>query len=417
MLGPYEVLAKLGEGRMGEVYRARDTRLERTVAIKVLSESLASDPQFRQRFDREARTISQLDHPHICALHDVGEQGGIAYLVMQYLEGETIAARLARLSTKGLSLDEALTIAIQIAGALDKAHRAGIIHRDLKPANVMLTSSGAKLLDFGLAKSPSAPIAAVGRSALPTTPAGLTAQGAILGTLQYMAPEQLEGGAVDARTDIFAFGSVVHEMCTGRKAFDARSSAGLIAAILEHEAPSISSLQPLSPPALDRVVKTCLAKNPDDRWQSARDLVRQLTWIAEGRAGDDRTVSAIHAGGRANAGRVWRASIASMLAGIALAAMTMWLMRPVASPQAQPVVRLTMTLPDDAPIVNGAFPALEFSPLGTHLVYVGERAGQSRLYLRQMDTFATRAIPGSEGAMSPFFSPDGQWVAFVAGES
>jgi serine/threonine-protein kinase len=254
---------------------------------------------------------------------------------MQYLEGETIAARLARLSTKRLSLDEALTVAIQIAGALDKAHGAGIIHRDLKPANVMLTSSGAKLLDFGLAKSPSAPLAA-GPAAVPTTPAVLTAQGAILGTLQYMAPEQLEGGAVDARTDIFAFGSVVHEICTGRKAFDARSSAGLIAAILEHEPPSISSLQPLSPPALDRVVKTCLAKNPEDRWQSARDLVRQLTWIAEGRAADDRMVSAIHAVGRTNGGRVWRASIAGLLAGIALAAVTMWFMRPVAS---QPVSR------------------------------------------------------------------------------
>jgi serine/threonine protein kinase len=229
-LGPYEVREKLGEGGMGEVYRARDTRLDRIVAIKVLSAQLAADPQFRQRFDREARAISALEHPHICSLYDVGEQipstsavhdpsagpaQPIAFLVMQYLEGETLADRLM---TGALALDQALEYAIQIADALDKAHRAGIVHRDLKPGNIMLTKGGVKLLDFGLAKA-AAPIASAGLSMLPTTPPGLTAQGSILGTLQYMAPEQLEGRDTDARTDIFAFGAVLHELVTGMLVF------------------------------------------------------------------------------------------------------------------------------------------------------------------------------------------------------
>ena len=287
-LGPYEILTPLGAGGMGEVYKARDTRLDRTVAIKILPETLAGDPQFRARFDREARTISQLDHPHICALYDVGEQNpstgsgrAVAYLVMQYLEGETLETRL----TKGpVPLTEALTTAIQIASALDTAHRAGITHRDLKPGNVMLTKSGATLLDFGLAKA-SAPAIAVmagaGGSMLPTTPPNLTAQGAILGTFQYMAPEQLEGKEADARTDIFAFGAVLYEMVTGKKAFEGKSQASLIGAIMHAEPAPISTLQPLTPRALDRVVKKCLAKEPDERWQSAKDLHDELKWIAE----------------------------------------------------------------------------------------------------------------------------------------
>src|SRR3989442_2753458 len=211
-LGPYEIVAALGAGGMGEVYKARDTRLDRTVAIKILPESLAADPQFRDRFDREARAISQLTHPHICTLYDVGEQQDTAFLVMEYLDGETLAKRLER---GALPLAEALTIAIQIASALDKAHRAGITHRDLKPANIFLTKNGAKLLDFGLAKTGPPALAGAGVSVLPTTPPGLTAQGTILGTFQYMAPEQLEGKEADARTDIFAFGAVFYEMLTG----------------------------------------------------------------------------------------------------------------------------------------------------------------------------------------------------------
>src|SRR5262249_46400284 len=240
-LGPYEIVSPIGAGGMGEVYKARDTRLDRIVAIKILPEALAGDTQFRERFDREARAISQLDHPHICTLHDVGEQNGTSFLVMQYLEGETLEARLKK---GALPLDQALQVAIQIADALDKAHRAGITHRDLKPGNVMLTKGGAKLLDFGLAKIGTSAGAAAGLSMLPTTPPGLTAQGTILGTFQYMAPEQLEGHEADARTDIFAFGDILYEMVTGKKAFEGKSQVSLIGAILEREPAPLSSVQP-----------------------------------------------------------------------------------------------------------------------------------------------------------------------------
>ncbi len=277
-LGPYEILSPIGAGGMGEVYKARDTRLDRTVAIKVLPEHVASDPDLKQRFEREAKTISSLNHPHICTLYDIGEQDGIDFLVMEYLEGETLAQRLQK---GALPLDQALQVAIEIADALDKAHRQGITHRDLKPGNIMLTKAGAKLLDFGLAKLK--PVeAAGGLTAMPTQSAGLTGEGAILGTLQYMAPEQLEGKEADARTDIFAFGTTVHEMATGKKAFEGTSQASLIGAILKDEARPISALQPLSPPALDRVVKRCMAKDADDRWQTARDLHSELRWVAEG---------------------------------------------------------------------------------------------------------------------------------------
>ena len=293
-LGPYEILSALGAGGMGEVYRARDTRLDRTVAIKILPDSLAGDPAFRERFDREARAISSLNHPHICTLHDVGEHAGTAYLVMEFLEGETLAERLSsvasgfpsadlragsRTATPGLPLEQALTIGIQIASALDTAHRAGITHRDLKPGNIMLTKSGAKLLDFGLAKARGVNVAqdfspaVAGRSKdlrhtdsmLPTTPPNLTAQGTILGTFQYMAPEQLEGTETDARTDLFAFGAVLYEMLTGKKAFEGKSQASLISAIMSSDPPPMSSLQPMTPAILDRVVKKCLAKDPDAR--------------------------------------------------------------------------------------------------------------------------------------------------------
>ena len=277
-LGPYEILSALGAGGMGEVYKARDTRLDRTVAIKVLPAQLAADPQFRDRFDREARAISALDHPHICGLYDVGEQDGTAFLVMQYLEGDTLQDRLAK---GAMPLTEALTIAIQMASALDTAHRAGITHRDLKPGNIMLTKAGAKLLDFGLAKASRPVVAGASLSMLPTTPPNLTAQGAILGTFQYMAPEQLEGQEADARTDIFAFGAVVYEMVTGRKAFQGKSHASLISAIMSSDPSPMASLQPLSSPALDRVFRKCLAKVPDDRWQTARDLVDELKWVTQ----------------------------------------------------------------------------------------------------------------------------------------
>jgi serine/threonine protein kinase len=289
-LGPYEIVAPLGAGGMGEVYRAKDTRLDRTVAIKILLSHLSSNPDLKQRFEREARAISSLTHPHICHLYDVGSQNGTEFIVMEFLEGETLAHRLA----KGpLPTDQMLRYAIQIADALDKAHKQGIIHRDLKPGNIMITKSGIKLLDFGLAKlqiSTSSPnVSSV--SALPTEVRDITAEGNILGTIQYMSPEQLEGREVDTRTDIFAFGSVLYEMTTGKKAFTGKSQASLMSSILKDEPPAISQVQPLIPPTLDSVVKTCLAKDPDDRWQNAHDLMKELTWIAEGGSHTGPTIS------------------------------------------------------------------------------------------------------------------------------
>ena len=278
-LGPYEIREQIGKGGMGEVYRATDTRLDRTVAIKVLPEHLASDPQRRERFEREAKAVSSLNHPHICTLYDVGEQGGTRFLVMELVEGQTLAERLQ----KGrLPLDQALEYATQIADALDKAHREGVIHRDLKPGNIMLTKAGVKLLDFGLAKLQRGDGAVSSDSEMPTEDtAPLTAEGTILGTLQYMAPEQLEGRDADARTDVFAFGSVVYEMVTGQRAFEGGSQASLIGAILKDDPEPMVEIQPTTPSALERIVRKCLAKSPDIRWQTARDMLDNLGWLAE----------------------------------------------------------------------------------------------------------------------------------------
>src|SRR6202162_4989271 len=277
-LGPYEILTAIGAGGMGEVYKARDTRLDRIVAIKVLPAHLADRSELRERFEREAKTIASLNHPHICVLYDIGEQDGIDYLVMEYLEGETLAQRLHKGS---LPLEQVLEYAIEISDALDKAHRKGVTHRDLKPGNIMLTKTGTKLLDFGLAKLKQeiAP-ANVQLSRLPTADEPVTAEGTIAGTVQYMAPEQLEGKEVDARTDIFAFGAVVYEMATHKRAFEGKSQASVISAIMSSDPLPMSFLQPMTPPALDRVVKKCLAKDRDNRWQTASDLCRELKWIA-----------------------------------------------------------------------------------------------------------------------------------------
>jgi serine/threonine protein kinase len=278
-LGPYEILSAIGAGGMGEVYKARDTRLNRIVAIKVLPAHLADSAELRERFEREAKTIASLNHPQICILHDIGHQDGIDYLVMEYVEGETLAQRLV----KGpLPIQQVLQYSTEISDALDKAHRKGVTHRDLKPGNIMLTKSGTKLLDFGLAKLKQEAAPATPESQLVTMKDAVTAEGTILGTLQYMAPEQVEAKEVDARTDIFAFGAVVYEMATGRRAFEGKTQASLIAKILETDPPPIASLQPMTPAALDRVVKRCLAKDPEERWQSARDLEVELKWIAEG---------------------------------------------------------------------------------------------------------------------------------------
>jgi serine/threonine protein kinase/Tol biopolymer transport system component len=298
-LGHYEIVEAIGAGGMGEVYKARDTRLNRTVAIKVLPADVAHDLQARERFEREARAVAALSHPHICALYDVGEAAlairppgvtneTVRYLVMEYLEGETLAERLARLRGRKLPIHEALSVAIEIASALDRAHHSGIVHRDLKPANVMLTKTGAKLLDFGLAKATRDTVA--GSPAM-TGAKDLTAPGLIIGTVRYMAPEQIEGKDVDERTDIFAFGLMLFEMLTGRRPFEGNSDAGVMASILERDPPLVSSVQPLATAALDRIVSTCLAKDRDDRWQTARDLLRELRWIREASAqGGEATV-------------------------------------------------------------------------------------------------------------------------------
>jgi eukaryotic-like serine/threonine-protein kinase len=276
-LGPYEIVSPLGAGGMGEVYRARDARLERDVAVKVLPANLSSDPSLRQRLEREAKAVSKLSHPHICTLHDIGHQDGVDFLVMEYLEGETLEQRL----TKGaLSAEQALRYAGQMADALAKAHKLGITHRDLKPSNIMLTKSGAKLMDFGLAKQSGAVPWAASSTELTMEQSKLTREGMLVGTFQYMAPEQLEGKEADARTDIFALGEVMYEMATGKPAFSGKSRASLIAAILTTEPPPITQLQPLAPPALERIVKKCLSKDPDERWQSASDLAAELNWIA-----------------------------------------------------------------------------------------------------------------------------------------
>ena len=405
-LGPYEIVSAIGAGGMGEVYKARDTRLDRTVAIKVLPEHVASDPDLKQRFEREAKTISSLNHPHICTLYDIGSQDGIDFLVMEYLEGDTLAQRLEQ---GALPLDQALTVAIEIADALDKAHRQGITHRDLKPGNIMLTKAGAKLLDFGLAKLK--PVeAAEGLTALPTQEAPLTEQGTILGTFQYMAPEQLEGREADARTDIFAFGTLIYEMVTGKKAFEGNSRASLIAAIINVDPQPLSDLQPLAPAPLNRLVARCLAKHPESRWQSARDVLLDLRWIASGEGVEDGQA---HAGGVPP--RTWLRPAALGIAGaIGLAAgvLSVVTLRQPTSPAA---VRLPVSIEGLAVTNHAPGSAVALSPDGTKLVYVAGGSGSGTLYVRNLNEFQPRTIPGVENAHSPFFSPDGEWVAFASG--
>ena len=335
-LGPYEVRTLIGAGGMGDVYLAEDSRLGRKVALKVLSSALLNDSQFRARFLREARSVSRLSHPHICVLHDIGNQDGIDFLVMEYVEGETLADRLRR---GPIPLEQALRYAIEIADALDTAHRQGITHRDLKPANLMLTKSGTKLLDFGLAKieSKTSVENAVAQPPDPTT------GGMILGTLPYMAPEQLEGKETDARTDIFAFGAVLYETITGQKAFQGESQASLVAAILEHDPPQMISRERMTPPSVERLVKVCLAKNPDDRWQSARDLCRELQWIADSVAAGDSASPATPIPGSRGGRRTW--FLAGGFAVILLLALLPALLYFLRVPPQAPAIRFEMSAP------------------------------------------------------------------------
>jgi serine/threonine protein kinase len=412
-LGPYEILAAIGAGGMGEVYRARDTRLDRVVAIKILPDHNASKPELRERFEREARAVAALNHAHICVLHDIGHQNGTDYLVMEYLEGETLAQRL----TKGaLPLDQVLRYAIEIADALDKAHCKGITHRDLKPGNIMLTKAGAKLLDFGLAKLTQQDTAANMPLSQASTKGSITGQGVILGRVQYMAPEQVEGKDVDARTDIFAFGVVVYEMATGKKAFEGKTQASLIAKILEIDPPPISSLQPMTPPALDRVVRKCLAKEPEKRWQDASDLCDELRWISESSAQPLGPRAISTKGIPALGPRPLVLGLGALIIAL-ITALMVWNLKPSPASPSKAVSRFTIPLPPgqsvSTPDIAGT--ALALSPDGTKLAYVASEKGTQRIYLRAMDGFEARPLSGTEGGDNPFFSPDSQWLGFSSG--
>ncbi len=399
-LGPYEIQSPLGAGGMGEVWKARDTRLERTVAIKVLPPAWASSPDWKARFEREAKAISALQHPHICTLYDIGSQDGIDFLVMEHLEGETLAKRLTR---GPLPLEQALRTGIEVADALDKAHRAGIVHRDLKPGNIMLTKAGAKLMDFGLAK-PAAPGAAssAGGAVTANTPtvslAPLTEKGTIVGTIQYMAPEQLEGRDADARSDIFAFGATLYEMLAGQRAFRGASQASLIAAIMSADPAPVSGFQPLATPALERVVRRSLAKDPDDRWQTARDLWQELVWIQEG-GSQAAAPAAAGTSGKPRARMAWAAAAAFAVIAIVLAVLLFRQQTPVPRP-----VRFTVNAPEGTLVVGR--PAI--SPDGENILFsaVGGQLQQIQIYLLNLATGATRALAGAEGAYSPYWSFD-----------
>jgi eukaryotic-like serine/threonine-protein kinase len=403
-LGPYEIIALLGAGGMGEVYEARDTRLERNVAIKI------SGVRFTERFEREARAISSLNHPHICALYDIGREDSTDFLVMEHLEGETLEARLR----KGpLPIEEALRIAIQIASALDAAHRKGVIHRDLKPGNVMLTRSGAKLLDFGLAKM-SSPTASVQIETIGLTqPPPLTVEGTILGTYPYMSPEQLEGKETDARSDIFAFGAMFYEMITGRRSFQGSSSASLIAAVMSTNPPPVSTLQPMASPALDRLVRKCLAKSPDDRWQNAGDLLSELEWITE--SGSNAGIPAPVVAKRRNRERVWQLSVG--LAAALLLASLAWIavhLRNEPAPAA--VVRFEIPVPEKLTFFFYQKPAV--SPNGEQIAFTAaaSRTDKDRLFVRPLSAATATEIPlpGLDPHF-PFWSPDGRQIAFISG--
>jgi Tol biopolymer transport system component/predicted Ser/Thr protein kinase len=406
-LGPYELLSLLGAGGMGEVYRARDSRLDRIVAVKVLPSALGAKPELRERFEREARAISALSHPNICALYDVGREDGIEYLVMEYLEGETLAERIGR---GPLPASQIVRYGEQIAEALQCAHRAGITHRDLKPGNIMITSAGAKLLDFGLAKFVAAEARVFSADSAPDTRIGpLTAEGTIVGTFQYMSPEQLECNPVDHRTDIFALGAILYEMATAQRPFRGDSQASVIAAVLSADPVPIRALQPAASPALERIIHTALEKNPDDRWQTAHDVGRQLRWI-----GDSTLTSAPTA---APPRRVPLPLAAVVTATAIVAALVTWFAaRRFAPPPARGAgVRLQFAPPPElVPQRSSELCDFALSPDGSAIVFAATSGGSGALFLRRFDSFEVRRVDGSEGALSPFWSSDNAWIGFTA---
>ena len=404
-LGPYEVLSSLGAGGMGEVYKGRDTRLDRTVALKVLPAGLTGDENLRARFEREARAIAALSHPHICTIHDIGRHGEVDYLVMEYLDGETLADCLVRAGGP-LPIEQTLEVGIHIADALDKAHRAGIFHRDLKPANIMLTRSGAKLLDFGLAKL-RAPVTPVSMSGLTRATNPTTAEGTILGTIHYMSPEQVEGREADRRSDVWALGAVLYEAATGSRAFDGASAASIIGAILKDTPKPVSALQPLTPPSFDHVVERCLEKDPEDRWQDVGDVRHELQWIARNLARPEADKRS-----QADSRRSVATWIAAGLVVAALLAVAVVLRRP--PPSAANAERMLLSIvPPDQVRFGGS---LALSPDGSRLVFVGQGAeGPPSLWIRQLDSPAALQLPGTEDASYPFWSPRGDAVGFFGG--
>jgi len=400
-LGPYEIVSPLGAGGMGEVYRAKDARLERTVAIKILPAEVAKDAVRKQRFEREAKTISSLNHPNICTLHDIGSQDGTDYLVMECVEGETLAKRLE----KGpLQLEQTLKYGAQIADALDKAHRSGVVHRDLKPGNIMLTPTGAKLLDFGLAK-PAVPLvsgATLTATVTPTTP--VTQEGTIVGTFQYMSPEQVEGKEVDGRSDIFSLGALLYEMVTGTRAFEGKSQLSVASAILEKEPAPISTIKPMTPPALDHVIRKCLAKTPDDRWQSAADIKHELAWISQTSA----EAVAFSTGARKT---LLNRAQAPALGALVVAALTLFLLRPRNLAPVAPTYAFLVP-PRDTSFQfegdTGAPPVL--SPDGSGIVF----GAGDELWYRSLRNGTERLLVGAHGASFPFWSPDSSRIGFFA---
>ena len=407
-LGPYEIQSPIGAGGMGEVYRARDTRLDRAVAIKLLPASFADRPERRQRFRIEARAISSLQHPHICTLFDVGEQDGQVFLVLEYLEGETLDDRLVR---GPLPSADVLLYATQIASALDHAHRAQIVHRDLKPGNVMLTESGTKLLDFGLAMGPALALSATSET-VSFAHDKLTVEGTLIGTFQYMAPEQLEGKQADARTDVFAFGAVLYEMATGRKAFDGDSQASLIASILTEHPPAITSARTAldsdrSLVALEHVVERCLAKNPDERWQTMRDVKLELDWIAKGRV-STRPSTSIRRRFLRREAAAWAVALVAILAAATLA---IWPFRSSPVEATRFVVSLP---PGTTTAVSESRTRIALSPDGRRLAMVLARDGRQQIWIRSLDSVTAEPLASTDGAISPFWSPDSRFVGFFS---
>lgn len=411
-LGPYEVVAPVGAGGMGEVYRARDTRLERTVAVKVLSSSLAASAELKMRFDREAKAISSLNHPNICALYDVGCENGTDYLVMEFLDGETLADALKH---GPMPVDRALKVAIEVIDALERAHRNGIMHRDLKPGNIMLTKSGAKLMDFGLAKPVSglaATTAASGVSPLfsaaltrssPASP--LTSVGSIVGTVQYMSPEQIEGRDSDARSDIFAFGLVLYEMIGGRRAFEGKTQASIVASILALDPPPLKSIQPSTPSPLESIVSVCLAKDPDERFQTAHDLKLQLQMVS----GIDFNAPSKVVAASTGAQRILWTLVAVLALASILTGLWAWKLASVPAK----VIRGTIQPPAQGSFAT--FNIAQVSPDGKYIVYGASVNGVNQLWLQSLDSETPQPMNGTDGATYPFWSPDSRSVGFFSG--